>query len=94
MADQDLQEHRLELGDLYRKARSREITIGAFFEELESLRITGFAQALHIARAFGINLGDAKMLFIERQPGGVEVWERQWEQTLEEIDQLIADDAE
>ncbi|MCC6327804.1 MAG: hypothetical protein IT174_04755 [Acidobacteria bacterium] len=80
VTDQEARKHSLDMSDLNRKARSGEITIDSFFDELERRGITGLRQAICVWQAFGIDLGEAKLALIKRQPGGIDAWERQFDE--------------
>jgi hypothetical protein len=89
MADLNLQETSPDLGDLYQKARLGKITLDDFFDELARLDVKGLAQAMHASKAFGIGLGDAKLAYIERQPGRVRAWESQFDEEQDESDSSL-----
>lgn len=91
MPNHDPQNDSLDISDLNEKARAGEISIGTYFDELERRGITGLRQAMSAARAFGIGLGEAKLAFVERQTGGIEAWEAQFDEidiapSQEEVD--------
>ncbi|MGE3465734.1 MAG: hypothetical protein AB7J13_02275 [Pyrinomonadaceae bacterium] len=67
------------LADLYEKARIGEITIYAFYDELEKIEIRDFSRAFHACNAFGIGLDEAKKAYIENSEGGLKTWEGQFE---------------
>lgn len=79
MADESILKNSPDISDLNRKARSGEISLEGFLDELKRRGVTDLRQVIWVAQAFRIGLGEAKLAYIRRQPGGIEAWEKQFD---------------
>lgn len=64
--------------ELYRRAKSGQINITDFFDELGELGIEDFSQAIHAANAFDVPLNETKEIYIKRNMG-MDNWSAQFE---------------